>query len=454
MLLTSRSPWDQRDIVTRIQSSGASDIAEACAAAAQAFPAWSRDTGRRHDLLRHFAGVLGQHKTAIVELLIREAGKVRSDAIAEADLLVKKIEITLGPALARTPGFTAAAAQGTPTIVWRPRGVAAILGPYNFPLHLLHGLIIPALTVGCTVVAKPSERCPGLGVLYAQLLAEAGLDAYCRIVHGGSDVAGGLIDRSEISTVAAVGGRAMGLSLMRRLAHRPEVVCALELGGINPALVLPDAPSDTAAQLADGAWRMAGQRCTATRIVHVPLAECDRWIERLREARTHWLPGADADAAAGPMIAPDVREKFQVPYRLLPPGCELVAGSPLRPIEHACHADPLLLVVRSPEAWTSRLITEESFGPALIVAPYADVEHAVTRMQANPYRLAASIFTADSALFTALAARLDYGLVNRNRPTAGARSDMPFGGSGLSGNGRPAALAANAIFADETVVWG
>jgi succinylglutamic semialdehyde dehydrogenase len=64
------------------------------------------------------------------------------------------------------------------------------------------------------------------------------------------------------------------------------------------------------------------------------------------------------------------------------------------------------------------------------------------------------VFTADGEAFALLAGRLDYGLVNRNRPTAGARSDLPFGGCGLSGNGRPAALAANAIFADETVVWG
>ena len=80
----------------------------------------------------------------------------------------------------------------------------------------------------------------------------------------------------------------------------------------------------------------------------------------------------------------------------------------------------------------ARLVKEESFGPALVVAPYTEVEQAVARMQANPYRLATSIFTADATLFASLAARLDYGLVNRNRPTAGARSDLPFGGCGLS----------------------
>lgn len=454
MLLASRSPWDQRDVVARIPSATASDIASACEGAATAQTVWAADAGRRHERLRAFATLLASRRSEIADLLTREAGKVRADAEAEADLLVKKIELTLGPALVRTPGFAAERIGEQPAIVWRPRGVAAVLGPYNFPLHLLHGLVIPALAVGCAVIAKPSERCPALGALYGRLLAEAGLDSFCRVIQGGPDVAGALVERPEISTVAAVGSRTMGQAITRRLAHRPEVVCALELGGVNPALVLDDAPPDTAAHIADGAWRMAGQRCTATRIVHVPAAHLDEWLARLSEARARWIPGADASASAGPMISPDLREKFQLPYRSLPAGFQLVAGSPARSGEHTSHADPLLLAVRSHEAWSARLIREESFGPALVVAPYQDVDQAVARMTANPYRLACSIFTADAERFARLAPRLDYGIVNRNRPTAGARSDLPFGGCGLSGNGRPAAIAANAIFADETVVWG
>jgi acyl-CoA reductase-like NAD-dependent aldehyde dehydrogenase len=88
-----------------------------------------------------------------------------------------------------------------------------------------------------------------------------------------------------------------------------------------------------------------------------------------------------------------------------------------------------------------------------VVVPFRDLDDCIRRCAANPYRLSASVFTASIKRFKACAARLPYGQVNHNRPTAGARGEMPFGGLGLSGNGRPAAVAATAIFADETVVW-
>jgi succinylglutamic semialdehyde dehydrogenase len=399
--------------------------------------------------------VLGERRAEIVALLIGEAGKCRSDAENEADLLPRKITITLDLALARTPGPAAIdGARSEPQIAWRPRGVAAVLGPFNFPLHLLHGLVVPALAVGCTVVAKPSERCPGLGELYRACVGAAGLGQVCRIVQGGRATAAALIAQPALAVVAAVGGRAMGLALARALAQRPEVVLALELGGVNPALVLPDADlPPAAAAIAEGAWRMAGQRCTATRQVHVPAERCDALLAALRGERERWRPSGDPAGAVGTMIDHAARERFLAAWRAAPAGLELVAGGLAAPAGAAACAEPLLLILRDPALRAHPLLREEQFGPALVVDPYTDRAECLARLAANPYRLAASVFTASRAGFLACAAALPYGLVNHNRQTAGARSDQPFGGLGLSGNGRPAALAANHIFADETVVW-
>ncbi len=329
-----------------------------------------------------------------------------------------------------------------------------MLGPFNFPLHLLHGLVVPALAVGCTVVAKPSERCPGLGELYRACVGAAGLGQVCRIVQGGHATAAALIAQPALAVVAAVGGRAMGLALARALAQRPEVVLALELGGVNPALVLPDADLPTAAAaIAEGAWRMAGQRCTATRQVHVPAERCDALLAALRGERERWRPSGDPAGAVGAMIDHAARDRFLAAWRAAPAGLELVAGSLAAPAGAAACAEPLLLFLRDPALRAHPLLREEQFGPALVVDPYTDRAECLARLTANPYRLAASVFTASRAAFLACAAALPYGLVNHNRQTAGARSDQPFGGLGLSGNGRPAALAANHIFADETVVW-
>jgi succinylglutamic semialdehyde dehydrogenase len=448
--LVSASPWTG-DEVARVRAAEPAEVDAAIAALARPSSGWSEPTAEaqqhRAEALARFAQVIDAARDRIVDLLIREAGKVRADAEAEAELLPKKIAITLGEGVARTPPLS------DKPIAWRARGLAACLGPYNFPLHLLHGLVVPALAVGCTVIAKPSERCPALGELYRALADEAGLGAVLRVVQGGHEVAARIARDPRVATVAAVGSRGMGLALASLLAPRPEAVLALELGGVNHAIALETADHPAAiAAIADGAWKMAGQRCTATRVAHVPASLLEQYLEALKAARVRWQPAADPAGAAGPMIDARLREGFQSPYRSLPGGIDLIAGS-TAPSSRGCVADPLLLVARSPLARTAPLYVDEHFGPALIVDPYVSIDDCLARAAANPYRLACSVFTRDRARFRACAARLPYGQVNWNRPTAGARSDLPFGGTGLSGNARPAAVAACAIFADETVVW-
>lgn len=144
-----------------------------------------------------------------------------------------------------------------------------MLGPFNFPLHLVHGLVVPALAMGNTVLVKFSEHCPALAERYAAAIEVAGLQQVVGIVQGGVTTANHALLHPAIRTVAAVGGIAMGRSLQQALQARPEVVLALEMGGVNPALVCADAVQEKVVPLlAEGAWKQSGQRCTATRIVH------------------------------------------------------------------------------------------------------------------------------------------------------------------------------------------
>lgn len=449
--LHSLSPWDGKPVWSGVADEHLPQVVEQAAAvwaAGLPTPARIRDL-----LLRLSAGFIAEKKSA-VDLLIREAGKTEADAVAEADLLVRKIELTLGAGLSRTP----LAADPTrfpadwhgPSTLWRPRGVALCVGPFNFPLHLLNGLVVPALAVGCPVIAKPSERCPGLGAWYRERIVEAGLGDYVQVVLGGPSTVQALASSPVIATVAAVGSRGMGVALAKLLSARPEAVLALELGGVNHALVCADADLKLALPvIADGAWRMAGQRCTATRIVHVPRSLADDVIERLRVLTTAWLPNGTPQAAMGPMIQVAERVRFQAVFRSSEPGSHLLAGNSSGV---GAFADPILLRCTNDIGRGSARYHAEHFGPYLILDVYDDEEQAVTRMRANQLRLSAAVWTRDVERFKQLAPRLPYGLVNWNSSTAGARSDQPFGGCGLSGNGRPAAIAAGAIFADETVI--
>jgi len=437
---TSVSPWNGEVVWS---APDAVDPGRQVARLASAFAAQPPNATRLHDGLRRLAAVFIAHRAEAIDLLVREAGKTTADAAAEADLLPRKIAITLGEGLARTPLSVPEHDQG---ILWRPRGVAVVLGPFNFPLHLLHGLVAPALAVGCPVVAKPSERTPGCGAFYARCIEEAGLDEWCVVVQGGAEVAAALVDASGTATVAAVGSRRMGLALAQRLASRPEVVLALELGGMNHALLCDDADLEHAVPaVADGAWRMAGQRCTATRIVHVPRARLDELVERIASERQRWQPTGTPDGPLGPLISVAECERFVAAWAAVPADwIKLDSGSGAG---GAFCAPRLASAGRRDHV----LYQHEHFGPGLILDSYENEAEAVSRMRANPYRLAASVWTAERERFCNLVARLPYGLVVHNRNTAGARSDLPFGGLGHSGNGRPAALGAGSIFADECV---
>jgi succinylglutamic semialdehyde dehydrogenase len=449
--LSSFNPWTG-ELVTTLTSTALATVNDEINAVARAFPAWSHDQRMRHAALLELAQVITAQRATIIDLLINEAGKNKTDAEAEYELLGKKITLSLSANTERTPQAVGATAE--PQRYWKPRGVAAVFGPFNFPLHLLHGLVVPALAVGCTVIAKPSERCPRLGQLYAQLIAQTPLKNACRIVLGGHAVAQTLLQHPAISTVAAVGSYRMGQALCQTLSTRPEIITAFELGGVNPALILPDADIPAASTaIADGAWRMAGQRCTATRVVHVPRALCRAFINALEIARQNWLPDGTTIGKNGALISLAARQDFMTALNNRPAGLSLIAGDPNKSFAASSCVDPIALLLEDPALRQHAIYREEHFGPRLIIDPYDDLDDALTRMSDNPYRLAAAIYTADRAQFLSLAQALPYGQVNHNRPTAGARSDMPFGGLGKSGNGRPAAIAAGAIFADECVIW-
>lgn len=448
--LASRSPWDG-SVVWSGRTEGSPDQVLVRAGLAWAgerpSPLFARER------LDRLAVAITTHRASAIDLLVREAGKVRADAEAEVDLLPRKIALTTGPGLERTPlaadARTLPRSISEPVIAWRPRGVALCLGPFNFPLHLLHGMVVPALAMGCPVIAKPSERCPALGTWYRDRLREAGFGDEAQVVVGGPTTVRALLRSDLITTVAAVGSRGMGLALARQLAHRPEAVLALELGGVNHALLCADADLTLAVPaLADGAWRMAGQRCTATRIVHVPRSLANDVIDRLIAARRTWMPGRTPLSALGPLINAAERERFQAAFREVDPGWQVLDGT----LDgDGAFAEPLLIRVFE-SGRTSPRYTTEHFGPHLIIDIYDDEAEAIARMRGNAYRLSAAVWTTDKDRFRRLAPQLPYGLVSWNRNTAGARSDLPFGGCGLSGNGRPAAIAAGQIFADETVI--
>ena len=430
--------------VSRVRvDAGAVDAAVRAARAA--FPAWSaRSMDERAVLLQAWSATCARHAERIAVAIMRETGKVLAEARQEAALLSDKVTVTLEERVrARVTGYEFPAnATRTNRCSYRPFGVMAVIGPFNFPAHLPNGHWVPALLAGNTVVFKPSEKAPGVGALLAELMAEVGMPAgVFNLVQGRGDAAAALVEHADVDGVLFTGSWPVGRRIMERNLDRPGRMVALEMGGSNPAIVMDDADLKQAViECVRCAFITTGQRCTCTRRVVVHRAVAERFIAAFVEcARTLTVGAGDAEPAPfmGPLVSREARDAalaFQA---------ECVARGERMLLESRAPAgDGWFLtpgVVRA--ARFERPTDREVFGPVVRIAVAEDLQDAIVQANATEFGLAASIFTRSEANVAAAMAGLRAGCINVNCGTAGASGKLPFGGLGRSGNLRPAGAA-------------
>jgi succinylglutamic semialdehyde dehydrogenase len=415
----------------------------AVAAAREAQPRWAAlSAPQRFEALQRLKQRFIARAPEMAHAISRAIGKPAWEAAQEAGALAAKIDLTLseGVALVAPHRLSGIDAEWR----YRPHGVLAVLGPFNFPAHLPNGHLIPALALGNCVVFKPSELAPSVGALYAACVDEAGLPpGVFNLVHGGRSVGEYLSGAAPVDGVLFTGSHAVGTAIARANADRPGKLLALELGGKNPALVLEDADLDLAVrQVAFGAYATAGQRCSATSRCLVHRSLLDRFADRLvRLARRLRVGHFDEPVFMGPLISAGARERFlsacasgrsEGAEPLLLPEVATASreGHYVRPGVH-------LVRRRAP---TSSYQREELFGPDLALTPFDSDEEAVAIANDSRYGLCAAVFTADRSRFETLAAGLRAGILHWNGATVGASGRLPFGGVGDSGNLRPAGI--------------
>jgi len=322
----------------------------------------------------------------------------------------------------------------------KPHGVLAVLGPYNFPAHLPNGHIVPALLAGTAVVFKPSEKTPATGAYLVECLVMAGVPEGCiRLVVGGPAEGKALAAHSGIDGLLFTGSARTGLALNRQFAATPEKILALEMGGNNPIVVwdTPDLHA-AAALVVQSAFTTAGQRCTAARrlIVEQRLAEpliaaIDALIERLIVGGPH----DDPAPFMGPVIDNETADQLTESFLSL----LMRGGRPIRHLRRIEEGRPFLQPALIDMTEASERPDVELFGPILQVVRVDDFDAAIAEANATRYGLSASLIAQTPELYNRFWANIRAGIVNWNRPTNGAASNMPFGGVGWSGNHRPAA---------------
>ncbi|MBX3184317.1 MAG: aldehyde dehydrogenase family protein [Polyangiaceae bacterium] len=415
------------------------DVERAVTAASDARRAWREtELATRIAAVQRVAKELEARGEELARRITREVGKPLWEARTEVKAAIAKVGVSVEEGLALVREVTL---EDGSSYAPAPHGVLAVLGPFNFPLHLMHGHVVPALLMGNTVVLKPSEVAPFVGELYAEVMHAAGLPAgVFNLVQGGAEVGAALAAHPGVQGVLFTGSYRAGLAIQRATLEQPGKLLALEMGGKNPALVLADAPLDKALHdVAWGAYVTTGQRCSGTALclVERPL------LEAVQAGLTRMLPGIRvgdpfSEVFMGPLATAGARAALETQLAAArSAGVEQVASSEAP--SGAAYAPATLHRVEQFDS-TQPYLTEELFGPDLTLMPIDDLEHGIEIANALPYGLSASVFTASASRFEWARGHLEYGCINHNAPTPGASSRLPFGGVKQSGNHRPAAL--------------
>src|SRR5919202_1567989 len=267
---------------------GRADVDRAMAVARRVQPEWAERPARElARMVERFRRLLYRRRGEVADVILRETGKPAAEALATEVLVVLDLAryyAERAPRLLTDERFTPsniALWRKRVTIKHEPLGVVGVISPWNYPLMLAAGVILPALVAGNAVLLKPSEYSASTGVLIGELIAEAGFPAGLAPVLTGDGSTGAAIIEAGADKVFFIGSVATGRKVAAACAER-LVQCVLELGGSDPAIVLEDADLATAASgIAWGRFSNAGQTCVAPKRVFVADGVYDRFVERL-----------------------------------------------------------------------------------------------------------------------------------------------------------------------------
>ena len=411
-------------------SADAEAVGAAVARAAEAQPGWAaRPVSERAAALRAFADAVEADAARLADLLVREVGKRRADADAEVAWTARSARF-----YAEHP--PAEERAGAARVIRRPIGVVAAITPWNVPLITPAWKWLPALVAGNAVVWKPSERSTAIALAARERLHAAGIPgAVIQVLPGDAATAQALAADERVGAIHFTGSEAAGRALARLAAERFARV-ALELSGVNPAIVLADADLELAADcIVACGTALAGQKCTATRRVLVDATVADPLTARLAERIAGLRVGDPRDPRTdvGPLIGPDARARAEAELaRALEAGATVLARADA-PAGDALFAPVLLGGLAEGDPLRER----ELFAPVLSLDTFSTPAQAWAMANATPYGLSAAVYGRDPAQLAEAAAIVRSGVLAVNRRGDDVGLEAPFGGRGRSGNGQP-----------------
>ncbi|MGW7365172.1 aldehyde dehydrogenase family protein [Streptomyces sp. NPDC054841] len=428
-LITSRNPADPSDVLVQVPAPGAFAAADAVDRARAAQPEWLLGgAAARSAALVSVADAIDAAEAELTALAVREVGKPLAEACVEV-ARTAAIWRYYAQAPYEPVGEVHETAAGPGLLLTRrrPHGVAGLITPWNFPFAIPSWKAAPALAAGNAVVLKPAPEATACAGRLAEIVQRALPAGVFTVLPGAATEGNALVSSADV--VSFTGSTAVGRAVAQGATARGVPVQA-EMGGLNAAIVLPDADIEqAAAHIATAIAGYAGQKCTATSRVIAVGAALDPLREALAEALRTVPVGDPSDAAtvSGPLISRHARDQVCDAWQ----GLSTPAGGTV-PDGPGWYAAPTLVEKVPPG---HRLLRDEVFGPVAALLHAEDVTRAMQITNSVPYGLVTSVHTAD--LNTALCGldRLDTGMIRINAPSTGVDFHVPFGGTKASSHG-------------------
>jgi acyl-CoA reductase-like NAD-dependent aldehyde dehydrogenase len=425
------------EVIATVGDANRDQLDEAVNAAVAAFPAWSRrPVAERQALVSKIGDVIEEHAEDFKRLLTLEQGKARAGAeweIGGSIIWCREI--------AKQELATHVAEQSDiRTVETRrvPLGVVGAITPWNFPVLLAIWKIAPALVAGNTMVLKPSPWTPLCTLKLGELLRDVLPAGVLNIVSGGNDLGAWLTGHPQVSKISFTGSTATGRKIMESASGNLKRI-TLELGGNDPAIVLPDVDvAKTARELFWAAFQNSAQFCVAAKRIYIHEDIYDDLAKELVAfaATVKVGDGSEQGTDLGPI---QNRMQFEKLRKLIADtrdlGCTFLAGGDIP--DGKGYFVPVTIVDNPPE--DSAVVVEEAFGPVLPLLKFSNIEDVIARANNTQYGLAASVWGKDIDAAKAIAERLEAGTVWINEIHTFS-PHIAFGGHKQSGIGIENAL--------------
>ena len=420
------------------------ELSAACDAAHKALPRWSQlGVATRAQHVRNFGQQIETKRQELTLLIAQETGKPLWEAATEVGSVISKIDLSIQSYQARTAEQQMAGTEATSHLRYKPHGVVAVLGPFNFPAHLSNGHIIPALLAGNTVVYKPSELTPAVAEFIIQCWHDGGLPAGVINCVQGSAASAKMLLNQDLQGVYFTGSYNTGRQINTLFSDRPEIILALEMGGNNPLIV--DAVENIPAAVYHSllsAYITAGQRCTCARRLLVADNEAgDHFLDQFIIASKTLHVGPYTDNPE-PFMGPVISYEHALSHLKAQESLQTAGGQVLLSMTLLAENTGLLSPGIIDMTDVAKPTDEEIFAPLVQIHRYQNFDHALELANQTRYGLAAGLLSDSQERYQQFYQTIRAGLVNWNRPTTGAVGSLPFGGIGRSGNHRPSAYFA------------